>query len=197
MPWGKLNIIFSLFHNHTDSPCLFSLSLTSIFVADPRAPIKACSYYCAVRTVAVAVLLLQTRGQSSPHRGVPPNHSLVPRHCCHRVEQLFAKSTGLDKVFVDAPVPSPDPNPDVSGMWVGSNRGHKTKIPSRPCDKTRCCSSRSVQLTFVLARVPRRRRPPQSLPTGAAIDRCPREALTGRPRAASGRPPKHKKTKKP
>ena len=87
---------------------------------------------------------------------------------------------------MDAPVPSPDPNPDVSGMWLGSDRRHKTKIPSRPRDKTRCCSSRSVQLTFVLARVP-------SVLGGGLLSHCPlvqlSTAVLEKPRRAGpGRP---------
>ena len=42
MPWGKLHIICSPLHDHTDSPCRCSLSLTFIIVADPGAPMKAC-----------------------------------------------------------------------------------------------------------------------------------------------------------
>ena len=44
---------------------------------------------------------------------------------------------------------------DVSGIRVGSNRGQYTQKNSRHCHPTLCCLSGSVQLSSVLARVPR------------------------------------------
>ena len=73
----------------------------------------------------VTVLLCQTRGRSSPHRGVPPNHSLVPQSCSPKGQVVVCRSTGLDKVLVDVLVPSPDSN--VSGVWVGSDRDQYLK----------------------------------------------------------------------
>ncbi len=88
-----------------------------------------------VQSVAeVTVLLHLTRGRSAPRHGVPPNRSLIPRNCCPGIE-LLALSTGLDKSMADVPVPSPDP--DVSGVWVGNDRGPKdlntpTDLATRP-----------------------------------------------------------------
>ncbi len=83
-------------------------------------------------------------------RGVPPTAPLLPQGRVFVLRVHWAR-----QVLVDISVPSPDPDPDVSGIWLRSDRGHETKNPSQPHDWTRCCSSGLVQLTSVLARVPR------------------------------------------
>ncbi len=78
-------------------------------------------------------------------------------------------STGLDKLLVDVPVPSPDP--DVSGVWKPwSDRGQRTtpQPTSRP-DPVLFVRVSPVDLRPRPSSQSPRRRPPQS--PGAAIDR--------------------------
>ena len=123
--WGKAHVILSLFHDRTDFHCRCSSSRTSIFIADPGAPMKACSDCCADRR-RVAVLLRLTRGRSSPHRGVPQtlpgSLPLLPqgRVVSHQVHWA-------GQVIVGRPGAIPRPR---SGVWEGGDRGLRLKTPA-------------------------------------------------------------------
>ncbi len=134
--WGKAHIILSLFHDRTDIHCTHaqcvihcrcSLSHTSIFIADPGAPMKACSDCCAGRhrscRSAVSDEGPKLTSSWGPSQPLPGSSKLLPQGRVVVVHRVL----WVGQVLADVPVPSPDPDPDVSGKWVGSDRGQDIK----------------------------------------------------------------------